>query len=34
MEKAISAVHVSTHTDSEEEACPLIKTCRMTEATT
>jgi len=32
MERAISAVHAKTHTDSEEDSCPLLMTCRMTES--
>lgn len=34
MERAIAAVHVATHADSQEDECPLLKTCRQTEAMT
>ena len=32
MEKAIAAVHAQAHADSEEDNCPLLMTCRMTES--
>ncbi len=32
MEKAIVSVHTAAHKDSEEDSCPLLVTCRMTES--
>jgi len=32
MEKAISAVHAIAHAGSDEDSCPLLTTCRMTES--
>lgn len=31
MEKAISSVHVTTHSNTTEKTCPLLNTCRMAE---